>query len=102
MFISSTSSGIIVVQCAFVGVGTSASQVQRAVGIGSVGVGRGGIDAASVGSTVRGCVESARVGVGRGSNHRRGRTVGGQELRLATGNGQQGEQAQSELVRKVG
>jgi len=99
LFIRSSSSGIIVVQCS----PASTSQVVgAAVGaVGTVGVGRG-IDAAGVGRTVRRGVESTGVGVGRGSHQGGGRTVGGQELRLATGNGQQGEQAHSELVGKLG
>jgi len=74
LFIRSSLSGIIVVQCS----PASTSQVVgAAVGaVGTVGVGRG-INAAGVGRTVRRGVESTGVGVGRGSHQGGGRTVGG-------------------------
>lgn len=73
-------------------------QVDRAVGVGAVGV-RGGINAAGVGCSVGRSIDAASVGccVGRGSYIGRGSAVGRKELGLGSGQSDDGEQAESEL-----
>lgn len=73
-------------------------QVDRAVGVGAVGV-RRGINAAGVGCSIGGGIDAASVGccVRRGSYIGRGSAVGRKELGLGSGQSDDGEQAESEL-----
>lgn len=78
-------------------------QVNRAVGVGAVGVG-GCIDAAGIGCSVGRGIDAASVGccVGRGSYIGRGSAVGRKELRLGSSQSDDGEKAESELKERAG